>query len=522
MKILGISPMHDSSVAVINDGTVEDFLKEERFSGVKRDMSPWKSLELIKEKHFGSIDFAVIASPFYSEYDEFLSHYIFKNYTPNIFNMSHMHHKQHASLAFYNSGFEKCLVVVVDRNGSYEGDLGYECESVFICEYPNIFTPLYKNHWRDNELGVVKVYESATSLIGEHPLENGKTMGLSSYGKNKEFKNLFNEHGRVKNELFTTTTTKRFNYNVSILKENEAIRTSLVDEKNYQEYADYAYQVQKQTQNQVLKIIKKFTKNTGIKNVCITGGYALNVIANNYYLENCSDINFYFEPIADDSGNSIGAAMSVYRDISLDKTIRPLEHTFFQGFEYKKDFEGVSTSHVDIVQKLIDGETVAVFNKKSEAGPRALGNRSILFDPRHKEGKKIVNKIKNREWYRPFGAVMLTEDFQKYFYTNGHTKNDYMTVAYKAKDGVKEMVPSVIHEDNTCRVQTVEKGHLYELLKEFKKKTGIGILLNTSFNTAGMPLVETHEEALCILKETKLDNVWFPEFGVYRSSSSGD
>jgi carbamoyltransferase len=295
------------------------------------------------------------------------------------------------------------------------------------------------------------------------------------------------------------------------LKKNKNIRVDGVTKENYQPYADYAHQVQKQTQEQVLKLIKKFTKETGIKNVCITGGYALNVIANNYYLENCEDINFYFEPIADDSGNSIGAAMNVYRDMTLDKSIYPLEDTFFQGFDYDLDLDTVDASYEDIVKNLLDQKTIGVFNGKSEAGPRALGNRSILFDPRNKDGKDIVNKIKNREWYRPFGAVMLEEDFQKYFYTNGDTKNEYMTVAYKCKDGVSSMIPSVVHVDNTSRIQTVNSGHIYELLKEFKKSTGIGILLNTSFNTAGMPLVENPNQAIEILNSTDLDIIWFPE-----------
>lgn len=513
MLILGVSSMHDSSVAVVENGIVKDFYKEERFTGIKRDMYPWKSLDIVKKQYENSIDHIVVANPFYNNYDSYLSTYLSKTYSKDVFSLSHMHHQQHAALAFYNSGFDKSIIIVVDRNGSYVKNKGHECETVLIAEYPNVFKTLYKRYWDNHDLGIVKVYESATTLIGQHPLENGKTMGLSSYGNQSSSNNFFYQDGKVKNYLFEGILVKQFDTTASILKKDKNKIIDKVTKENYQPYADYAYQVQKQTQEQVLKLIKKFTKETGIKNVCITGGYALNVIANNYYLENCEDVNFYFEPIADDSGNSIGAAMNVYRDISLDKNIYPIKDTFFQGFSYELTDEsgGTKTSYSDIVDLLINKNTIGVFNEKSEAGPRALGNRSILFDPRNKDGKDIVNKIKNREWYRPFGAVMLEEDFQKYFYTNKDINNEYMTVAYKAKEGVDKLIPSVIHVDNTCRIQTVNKGHIYNLLKLFKEKTGIGILLNTSFNTAGMPLIENPNQAFNILNSTNLNILWFPK-----------
>lgn len=509
MRILGISTMHDSSVCVLSNGSVESFYKEERFSGVKRDMHPWNTLSIVEDKYNNDIDHIVIASPFYGVFDDFLTNYLFKKYKKDVINMSNMHHQQHASLAFYNSGYEKSLVIVVDRNGSYVEKNGYECETVFIAEYPNIFTEIHKNYWDKKGLGIVKVYESATSLIGEHPLENGKTMGLSSYGKEISFDDLFKSDGTVKEYLFTSSTSSRFDSPTSILIKNKDKRIEKVTKDNYEYYANYARIVQKQSQEQVLNLIKKFSKETNIKNVCITGGYGLNVIANNYYLESCPDINFYFEPLADDSGNSIGAAMYAYRDITLDNNIYPIENTFFQGFEYDLNDYETDKDYEDVVEMLINKKTVGVFHKKSEGGPRALGNRSILFDARNIDGKDVVNKIKNREWYRPFGAVMLEEDFKKYFYTNGHSSNEYMTIAYKAKEGVDKLIPSVIHVDNTCRIQTVNSGHIYQLLKEFKKKTGIGILLNTSFNKAGKPLIESPNQALEMLDSTSLDFVWF-------------
>lgn len=513
MRVLGISPFHDSSVAVINDGQIEFFLKEERLTKIKRDIQPWVSINTVLKKYaVEEIDHVIVAPPHNEIFNDFLFTYLHKTFGQKIADMSNEHHLQHASLAFYNSGFDKALVVVVDRNGSYVEGLGFESESVFVASYPCSFEKIYQNFWKDNELGIVKVYESATSLINQHPLENGKTMGLSSYGQNKPFVDLFDESGKPKHELFGGTNVKNFGSNmVTILKENAQHQSSDINPTNYQLYADYAFQVQKQSQQQVLNLIEKTVKDTGIKKVCITGGYGLNVVANNFYLENCPDIEFYFEPLADDSGNSAGGAMFLYRNISQDTTIIPLDNTFKHGSPHKIETEGLNIDYDGVVELLLAQKTVGVFNGLAEIGPRALGNRSLIFDPRNPEGKTIVNKIKNREWYRPFGAVMLEEEFLKYFETCGQLKNEYMTVSFKAKQGVKELIPSVIHVDNTCRLQTVSEGHMFELLKEFKKETGIGILLNTSLNLAGLPLVESETDALRMLDESELDYLWFVE-----------
>lgn len=512
MRILGISPFHDSSVCIIKDGKVELFLKEERLTRLKRDMYPWKSINKVLEKYKDKIDRVVVASPFNSEYNEFLFQYLIKSFNTEVMDMSGNHHIQHASLAFYNSGFEEALVFVVDRNGSFYEDVGYEAESVFLASYPNEFKPLYKTFAKDEQLGIVKVYESATTLIGQHPLENGKTMGLAAYGSDKDSLVLFDQEGMPKDRLFDRVKVNNFGHNNAVvLKNKKHLITSIVSENNYKDYAEYAHLVQAQTQNQMVKLIEEFVEKTKIKKVCITGGYGLNVVANNFYLENFPDVEFFFEPLADDSGNSIGAAMFIYRELTKDTKINKIKNTFFHGENYPVDFNFNNTSYENIANLLIEGKTIGVYGGLAEAGPRALGNRSILFDPRIVNGKEIVNKIKNREWYRPFGAVMLEEDFLKNFYTNNQTKNEFMTVSFKIKEGFEKIIPAVSHIDNTCRIQTVSSGHIYELLKVFKEKTGIGILLNTSLNRAGEPLLDTPKQALDMVENTNLDHIWFYE-----------
>ena len=533
MKILGISGYHDSSVALIENGNLICYLKEERLSRKKRDGYPLKSCNFILENY--DVKYIVFTSPFPDEnlFRLYLSK--FGNY--EIHNYNNKHHLCHASLAFYNSGFDKCLVFVIDRNGSVTDNILKESETVFECSYPSNMITLHKNYWFSNEQGdtnnirinaiknlkenekfsfnadsnmsIVKVYESATTLIGQHPLENGKTMGLSSYGKNYESIELF-YNNRPIDTLFVhnrfkidTPTTLRYDHIDKM--------TEKVTKENYQFYADYAYQVQKQTQNQVKMMVGEWVEKTGIKKVCITGGYGLNVVSNENLLKCFPDVNFYFEPLADDSGNSIGAAKHLYYELTQDKTINKQTHTFYHGI--KKDLQNVgeSCNIQDIAKMLSEGKTVAVMNGLAEAGPRALGNRSILFDPRNPNAKDIVNRIKNREWYRPFAGMILKEYFQDYFVTHGLSQSRNMTVSFDCKKS--DLIPGVIHVDNSCRIQTVDKSisHIYSLLNEFMRITNCPVLLNTSFNLAGEPLVETQEDAIRCFENSGLNVLWFPE-----------
>ena len=157
-------------------------------------------------------------------------------------------------------------------------------------------------------------------------------------------------------------------------------------------------------------------------------------------------------------------------------------------------------------------KSVAIYNGLAEAGPRSLGNRSILFNPQNKDGKEIINRIKKREWYRPFAAICLENEAQKYFEMHHIKKSEYMTMCFKIKEEYKTDFPSIIHIDETCRIQTIDSNHhLYSLLLKYKDKTGCGLLLNTSFNLAGDPLVETPEDAIYVFNNSELDCLWFFE-----------
>jgi carbamoyltransferase len=495
-----------------------------------------------------------------------LDYYKKYNHFPKI-EYDSSHHRNHAALCFYNSGFEESIIFVADGAGesilstsSEKSLLVYkESETIFVGNYTNTFNPIYKNfgsysghdythqikefnemhpdcevHF-GNYLSLGLMYGSGAKLLHEGMDEAGKVMGLSSYGKPTK-------NNYIINDLFVNLDLfKCYSYNfipalapnggypenliyISVEERNSKERGGPVDvvlpkhiepvkvvltKTNYQPYADYAKDLQLQTQEVVVKLIRKAIEKTGIKKVCVCGGYGMNILANSYYVKQFPDVEFYFEPLSTDTGISIGSAMFHYRKESGDTKIRPLKGISFHGFNHDvTPHKGVDTSIQDIAKLLYENKSVAVYTGLAEAGQRALGNRSILFNALNIDAKDIVNKIKRREWYRPFAAVVLEEDAELYF-DMGRTKNNlFMTQSFDVKTN---LIPGVTHVDNTCRVQTVSSGYLYELLLEFKKLSGHGILLNTSFNLAGKPLIETPKQAIETLNNSVLDYLWFEE-----------
>ena len=168
----------------------------------------------------------------------------------------------------------------------------------------------------------------------------------------------------------------------------------------------------------------------------------------------------------------------------------------------------------EAVEQILNQQVVAIFQNSSEYGPRGLGNRSLLFDPRNKNGKDIVNKIKKREWFRPFAGTVLLE-YAHYWFDMGTIKESpYMSYAIPVKEEKKSVIPAITHVDGTCRIQTVtqeQNKNFYELIKEFYKKTEVPILFNTSFNLAGEPLVETLDDARSTIERSDLEYIYLPD-----------
>jgi carbamoyltransferase len=536
MRILSIGLAHDASVCSLNEGKIEFFCKEERLSRVKRDKHPFKSLELFRSLNFGKVDHILYNTPTNNELDVFSTYaeYLYKTFDTPVENYSSLkHHECHAVLAFVNSQFEEAIVVVIDRNGSIlfiNGNSACrEAESVYHFSKKETHKSLYKNFWKmpsdtffkqhikeqlsyyfqdtdvfvNSSYGIVKVYEAATTLIGQHVLENGKTMGLASYGTDKEYEPLFLNQSAIENYF-----THDEEFNTHFVDHMHLVKKD-VDPTDYQLYADKAKHVQIETQKAALNLIQMYVEKTGIKNVCLVGGYGLNVVANNYYIKNLPNVNFYFEPVADDTGISIGATYLKHREVTGTYP-EAVENNFYHYYDSSEKLDEGKSSDIDeLCDILIDQKSLAIFDGNPEAGPRALGHRSILFDPRNENAKEIVNKIKKREWYRPFAGVILKDHFEEYFETLGLKDSPYMTINFDCKESTKDFVPGIVHVDNTCRIQTVSEGFLFDLLTKFYEKTGCPMLLNTSFNLAGEALVQTKKDAIKTLNDSELNHVYF-------------
>lgn len=225
----------------------------------------------------------------------------------------------------------------------------------------------------------------------------------------------------------------------------------------------------------------------------------------------------------------MGAAMFIHRNIAQDNTIsKEMLHDLYLGPKYEikdneldkltEEYEAKIEDADDqaVVDLIANKNIVSIFQGKSENGPRALGNRSILYDPRDLEGKDHVNTVKRREYFRPFAGTILEEDTHEWFDLRGLESSPSMMYAVNCQPGVEEKIPAIIHVDGTCRIQTVneeQNKNFYNLIKKWKEKTGVPIIFNTSFNLGGEPLVETLDDAFRTLKNSKIEYLYLPEVG---------
>ena len=295
---------------------------------------------------------------------------------------------------------------------------------------------------------------------------------------------------------------------------------------------DMAYAIQTESEQMVLDLIRKAVKMSGEKNVVLSGGYGLNCVANYWYLDQLKDegINLFVEPVSNDAGTAIGAAYWHYQKVSKNTKVHPPIKDLYYGPKYEYDKEYITdlanyydatrifeATHEDAVDLISKKNIVAMFQVKSEAGPRALGNRSIMYDPRDPDGKDHVNTIKRREYFRPFAGSILKEHVHEWFDLRGMDETPFMMYAVRCQEGIKEKIPAIIHVDDTCRIQTVEEDvnpHYYNLIKKFYEKTECPIIFNTSFNLGGEPLVETLDDALRTLANSLIEYLYLPEYGL--------
>ena len=552
MKIAGISRGHNASVCLLNDGKIELYIEEERLTRSKYDGAPFKGLLLLKE-YAEKVDYIAVSHTYTFEPPlDWTQEDLYMGFARKLglirdknqyFKMGDRHHELHAALAFYNSGFDSAVALIVDGAGTFiqlgEGITGYEFESIFKVSYPDNFVPLYKHigvkGWdkenskqkgpKGEELfftthpGIAKTYEAATNYCGFHVLEAGKTMGLSTLGKqNDKIPELFNKENLSNKEFFIPDFP-----NGAILNKEKYNWLNTTNEEELQKNRqDIAHAVQKETEKQMCYLIDKALHLSGENNIVISGGYALNCVANYEYLKHLKNKkNLYVEPISHDGGTSLGAAKRLWYQLTKNTSKKPINSLYlgplYKPENYESLLKGHKVENVDekkITEILESKNIVGIFQGSSEAGPRALGNRSFLFDPRVLNGKDIVNKVKKREWFRPFAGTILEEDVHEWFDLREMRNTPFMMYAVNCKPNVKEKIPAIIHFDNTCRIQTINKKqnkHFYNLVKVFKDKTKCPILFNTSLNLAGEPLVENLEDALNLLQNSEVKYLYLPE-----------
>jgi len=584
--IAGIARGHNAGVCLLKNGEIVFSIEEERLTRYKYDGAPYASMMKIKE-YTDKLDYLVIAHTTHKDDGnakvDFTGEDVYTGIArklnlidrkanllnhPQVIDLSHIHHKLHAACAFYRSGFKRAAGLVVDGAGTFvpltagkTDMIGWEVESIFDCSYPNEFKTVYKHlglrgpttgellktmtnaQYGEPEdqtheclisdrAGITKTYEAVTEYCGWFVIEAGKTMGLFPYGKpNDKIPKLFDDttiYPMSNRNLVVPTYPNGAKINYRLFEYLDGPTTD--DLTLLENRRDMAYAVQIETQEQVVKLIKKASQMTGHKKVVISGGYGLNCVANYHYLEALKDdgIEIYVEPISNDAGTAMGAALLVYHDVfpnnknnySKDGVYLGFEHHYtsedFDRLQKEYNFEIKDATHEDVVELLRSKNIVTLYQGRSENGPRALGNRSVLFDPTFADGKDFVNQVKRREYFRPFAGSILQDYVHDWFDLRGMDDSPYMMYAVNCKEGIAEKIPSIIHVDGTCRIQTVtreQNKHYYDLIECFYKKTGIPIIFNTSFNLGGDPLVETLDDAVETLAKSDIEYLYLPEYG---------
>jgi carbamoyltransferase len=462
------------------------------------------------------------------------------------------HHQAHALSAFVPSGFDEAAVLVVDKGGSvwdwWRNGHGVD---VPLIERASIYRAsrdglqlLAKIHdrpgdllWNCNSVGAL--YELATLQIGCTPFDAGKTMGLAPYGTTiyaDKFKRQF-ELTDGGFQISPTVQSVGQHLFPQFFLEKYGPVNSRPDEPS-QHYANFARAAQEVVEEIMIHLARDAYAKTGLPRLCIAGGLGLNCVANTRIQESTPFEEIFVQPAATDDGTAIGAA---FHGLSLlGATLPRMEHwQTALGREYAaaeidgaiRDNPGLWQFYVeipnatrrDIARVLVNGGVVGWFRGGSEFGPRALGHRSLLADPRPPRMRAFLNgQVKQREQYRPYGASVLAERAGEYF--DMHGDQPYMLFVCQVRPERRLEAQSVVHVDGTCRVQTVARDRdpiYYDLISEFASQTGLPFILNTSFNGKGEPIVESPADAVASAIDMNLDALYLDgRFFVRRQSTT--
>jgi carbamoyltransferase len=497
MIILGISAgFHDAAVTVLQDGNIVFAAHSERYSKIKND--PFLNQEIInaalefgkpdqivlheknlfkKLRHIRAGSWQALKEPSTKEWIE--------QFYPQLANIpikEYWHHETHAAAGVLTSDFDECAVMVIDAIGEFDTATIWHWKDNNLTKKHSVKYP--------NSLGLF--YSAMTHRVGLKPMEDEYIlMGMAAYGS-KDASTFLSY--KMSQDLFTYA--EPFDNPAKALKMKKNLHKG-ISKDLYSEYTDYdiARAAQIQVEKRVLAYASHAKKITKSNNLVFMGGVALNCVANSELFKLYN--NIHIMPNPGDAGSSLGAAALEYFNRTGNKTNW---QTPYLGYDIKGEYPIQKA-----LDSLIKGEIFGIANGRAEFGPRALGNRSLMADPRGNEIKDRVNAIKQRQKFRPFAPVIMEEFVHEYFEMPNNTVSPYMQFVAKCKKPTK--FPAIIHADGTSRVQTVNyKQHpgLYTLLKEFYRKTGCPILLNTSLNIKGQPIVNDEQDAIAFSQKYDL------------------
>jgi len=569
LYILGISCYyHDSAASLLKDGDIVAAVEEERFSRKKFDDGfPKQAIDYcLKEGGISSKDLNLVV--FYDKsvlkFERLLDNYIalaplgFRSFLDVIPKWLHKriwikdeikkhlkeykgeiifpeHHLSHAAYSFFTSPFQESAILTVDGVGEWTTTSYGQAVDTHIELTNDIRWP--------HSLGLL--YSAFTYYLG-FKVNDGeyKLMGLSSYGKPKYYDLILKELVDVKNDGSIRLNMKYFAFThdkVMVNKHFEELfnnSTRKEDSKFSEIHFDLGASIQLVLEEILLKMVNHIHKQTKQKNLCLGGGVALNGVANSRILKEGPFDEIFIPPAPGDAGSAVGSALIGHYLFKNQK--RVIENNL-EELAKKNTYLGPSYSNKEIqdfldlnkisyrrlerqelleqTAKLIsEKNVVGWFQGRMEWGPRALGNRSILADPRHEDMKDILNeKIKHRESFRPFAPSILEEYTSDYFELDG--TSPYMLLVAKVKK--PETIPAITHVDGTGRLQTVSQKTnplYYDLIKQFQNITNVPVLINTSMNVRGEPIVNTPKQTFAMLTKTDMDYLVMGNYIINRSN----
>ena len=539
MNILGLSGgvtqgNQDGAAALLVDGELVFAQEEERFTGHKHavgslpENATWAALDYAC-LDIRDIDFLTFHSS-YEGYEDKLRKYfrhIF-GHCPPLRLVDH--HHAHAASAFYASGFQSAMVFTADFSGDGTSTtLSYGSDGKLS---------LLRSFRKPQSLGIF--YSLITQVLGfRRDSDEYKVMGMSAYGDSlvdlswllrvEDGGYVLNEDYLVALRAGSTNPSKQ----EPLYSDSLIDRIGIARHKNDifdKQHFDLARSAQQSLNEAAISLIRWLSKETASTNLCIAGGVGLNCVMNQTLLSMDEVDNMFVQPAASDAGTAVGSAYVVA--VEEGETICPFPGAYlgnefsYESIEARIGNAGVHYREVSdpaelAAQAIAEGKIVGWFQGRHEFGPRALGARSILGDPRRADMKDLINvKVKFREEFRPFAPSILEEDANKYF-ADYSGPAPYMTITFDANEASRKDIQAVVHVDGTSRLQTVNRDQnalYFDLISHFRKLTGVPAVLNTSYNVRGQTIVNTPDQAISTLFGSGMDMAFLGPFLITKNT----